>query len=60
MLTKPSQLIKGTKVRNDVAEVAGCTWTEPFVLYYDEDCDDNSGNESKLKFTIQMRYDELI
>lgn len=39
-------------MKKDVAEVAECTWGEPFVLYYDDDCDDDSGNESNLKFTI--------
>ena len=36
-----------------------CTWSEPFVLFYDEENSSDSCDESKLKFTIQMAYDEV-
>ena len=38
-----------------------CDWHEPFVLYYDEKCDGDkySIDESLLKFTIQMGYDDI-
>ena len=36
-------------------------WHEPFILYYDEECDgeQQSMEESLLKFTIQMAYDDI-
>ena len=58
----------------EVVEVAECNWAEPFILYYnDECCESQAGeeystckllagekeDESLLKFTIQMGYDEL-
>ena len=59
LLKKPDpNLLKG----NTAQQTTECTWSEPFVLYYDDQCDSDShiNDESKLKFAIQMGYDEIV
>ena len=61
MLSKPSpNSIKQSKFRKDVAQTAEVSWGEPFVLYYDDVCDEDPNAESQLKFNIQMAYDEIV
>ena len=59
LLTKPDQ--GSTKAKKDAVLTSECSWHEPFVLYFDENCNGDilSMDESQLKFTIQMGYDEL-
>ena len=57
LLTKP--LKQSRESNKDAIQVVECTWNEPFVLYYDNACDEDEDEESLLKFTIQMAYDDL-
>ena len=64
MLTRPSE--KKNKAQKGQAGALNltseCHWHEPFILYYDEQCDGSdalSMDESLLKFTIQMAYDDI-
>ena len=60
LLNKPTQLIKKNKKEPDVVQTTECDWHEPFVLYYNEEANEKrSVDESLLKFTIQMGYEEL-
>ena len=66
MLEKPEIQTGRSNHRREPASVviSECTWSEPFVLYYDEACllEDSKGainDESPLKFAIQMGYDEV-
>ena len=68
LLTKPEQqkpATKGKKQEWTPTPTTECTWKEPFVLYYDQNCMDDDvsrpslGEESPLKFTIQMGYDDI-
>ena len=60
LLTKLTCPGKESKAKKDVATCTECVWSEPFVLYYDEECDSDSNSESQLKFTIQMGFDDLV
>ena len=55
-MTKP----KAHKASKGANQITACAWHEPFVLYYDDLCDEvMDENESLLKFSIQMGFDEL-
>ena len=61
MLSKPSQdTIKSQKLKKDVNQVAEISWGEPFILFYDDVCDQDPHAESQLKFTIQMAFEEIV
>lgn len=46
-------------MKKDARLYTECSWSEPFVLYYDDECDEDSNSDSQLKFTIQMGFDEV-
>ena len=52
---------KNSSALNPLNMTSECHWHEPFILYYDELCDGDtlSMDESLLKFTIQMAYDDI-
>ena len=53
LLSKPSQdTIKSQKLKKEVNQVAEISWGEPFILFYDDVCDEDPNAESQLKFTI--------
>ena len=62
LLTKPQPPNKSKSAKTkDLSLTTECSWNEPFVLYYeDQKSDAMSNEESQLKFTIQMGYDEVI
>lgn len=58
--TKPKNV---SKPKKDVVLTSECTWGEPFVLFYEDTAEEGDvfveTEDSKLKFAIQMAYDEL-
>ena len=46
LLTKPD--LQRAKAKKDASLYTECTWSEPFVLYYDDECDEDSNNDSQL------------
>ena len=59
LLTKPEI---PAKVKKDQVQTTECNWGEPFVLYYEDksEMQEDSDDENKLKFAIQMGFDELV
>ena len=64
LLTKPDPPSKSaTKDKSAKSHPIECTWSEPFVLYYDDAQDLKSSTlreENNLKFSIGMVYDEIL